>query len=328
MHSLAFIHHINIAVRLKILFPFHNGGQIGGGIKRSPVRLTDQAGRNLLGVRIPGHIHYQSTLALMGQPLIQQHLNHVPDVGFRVAFTLPQIEFHVQVRVIFLKISHRNSHDMLPYCPEWGISSLKLQSRLMSPLLKHLIRLGLGAGRRIYLLQLADGKGRLLGKWPHKGFVKIHQLRLPVPEFLNDKAHLQSPVPQVHITNHMVAQETAHTLYALPDNSRPQMTHMERLCHVGPAVIHDNSLRLLRCFQSQLICPGHGTRILCQKLLGQFQVDETRHHSHCLGKNRVGAAGDQMFHHLVRYINGLLLICLSRCHGTVALVLTQVGTVG
>ena len=37
VHSLAFIHHVNIAVRLKILFPFHNGCQIGCGIKRSSV---------------------------------------------------------------------------------------------------------------------------------------------------------------------------------------------------------------------------------------------------------------------------------------------------
>ena len=136
----------------------------------------------------------------------------------------------------------------------------------MGPLLKGLVLLGLGAGRGINFLQLADGEGRLLWVLPGVALVKIDQLRLAVPKFLDDQAHLQAPVAQMHVADHVVAQEIAQALDALADHGRAQMAHVQRLGHIGPTVVHDDGLRLFRLLQAQLLTSGHPLHVVRQEL--------------------------------------------------------------
>ena len=141
MHALAFIHHINITVRMEVLLTLNNGGKVGGGIQGSAVGFPYETGRNLLGICLLCHIHHKGALAFVSQAFIHQHLDHVRNIRLRIAFALPQVKFHIQVGIIFLKVLHGHGHDMLPDGPVGGISLLKLQGRLMGPFLKRLIGL-------------------------------------------------------------------------------------------------------------------------------------------------------------------------------------------
>ena len=106
MHALAFIHHIDIAVRMEILLTLNNGGKVGGGIQGSAVGFPYEAGRDFLAVCLFCNIHHKGALALIGQAFIHQHLDHVRNIRLGIAFALPQVKFHIQVGIILLKVLH------------------------------------------------------------------------------------------------------------------------------------------------------------------------------------------------------------------------------
>ena len=62
----------------------------------------------------------------MYQSLCFQSVDHLLDIWLCIAFALPQVKFHIQVGIIFLKVRYRNIHNMLPDGSEWRISLLKL----------------------------------------------------------------------------------------------------------------------------------------------------------------------------------------------------------
>ena len=140
----------------------------------------------------------------------------------------------------------------------------------MGSVLKRLVRLGLGAGRRIDLLQLADGKGRLLRVGPCMIRIKIGKLRLPVPQLLDDQSHLKAPVPQVDVSDHLMAHKGSQPLYALADHGGTQMAYMKGLGYIGPAVIHNNRFFFLRLLKPQLVSFRHLFHIAGQKAFRQL----------------------------------------------------------
>ena len=137
----------------------------------------------------------------------------------------------------------------------------------MGPLFKYLIGFRFGAGRRINLLQLADGKRSLLRIWSLERRIKIGQIRLPVPQLLDDQPHLKSPVAQMNVADHMVSQEFSQTLYALANYRRAQVSHMKRLGHIGPAVVHNDGFFFLRLLHSKLRGGRHFSHIARQEFL-------------------------------------------------------------
>ena len=86
-------------------------------------------------------------------------------------------------------------------------------------------------------------------------------------KFCDDQSHLQTPVSQMYITNHIMTDITAHTLYTLTDNSGTKMSHMQWFCHIGSAVIHDDRLWLGSLLATVTLICLHLTKILCQILL-------------------------------------------------------------
>ena len=126
MHVLALVHHVNIPVRMEILLALDNGSQIRGGVEGRAVGLAHQTGRNLLGVRLLGHVHHQGSLALVGQPLFREQIDQPGNVGLRVALPFPEVKGHVQIAVILLQVRNGNPDNVVPDSPKRRITVLKL----------------------------------------------------------------------------------------------------------------------------------------------------------------------------------------------------------
>ena len=100
------------------------------------------------------------------------------------------------------------------------IATLQFEGCLLCPLTKCRIYLGFRARCRINILQLGNRKRRLRRILAGIIRVKIYQIRLTVMQLLDDQSHLQSPVTQMNITDHLISHKTAHALDALSDDRR------------------------------------------------------------------------------------------------------------
>ena len=85
------------------------------------------------------------------------------------------------------------------------IALLQLEGRGLGALLEGLVHFGLAAGGRVDVLQLTDSKRRLGRILAGIVLIEINQIRLAVTQLLDDKAHLQAPVTQMYIADHVVA---------------------------------------------------------------------------------------------------------------------------
>ena len=195
----------------------------------------------------------------------------------------------------------------------------------MGLLRKARILLGLRTGRRIDLLQLPDGEGCLLRIFPLVVLLEIRKLRLPLLQFLNDQSHLQAPVAQVDVPDHLVPEEPEQPLHALPDDRRPQMPHVKGLGHVGAAVIDDDGLRFFGRADPEPFPAPHPLQVIRQECPGKLHIDKAGIHCSDLLKHLVPR---KLPHHVVRDPDGRLLIELRPGHGTVALVFAEVRPVG
>ena len=83
----------------------------------------------------------------------------------------------------------------------------------------------------------------------------------------------------MNIADHLMAHKTAHALNGFTDDSGTEMAHVQGLCHIGSAVVHDHSLRMLRRLHSQLLSSPHPIHIIGQKAASDLQVNEARHNS-------------------------------------------------
>ena len=103
------------------------------------------------------------------------------------------------------------------------------------------------------------------------------------------------------------------------------MSHVNRLGHVGSAVIQNDFLGAVRLFHAHPLAAGHLIHIFRQKLSGQTDVDKSRIYR--LHGREQGAAG-KLCRHILRNHNGSLPVCLRRRHGAVTLIFTQIRSVG
>ena len=94
---------------------------------------------------------------------------------------------------------------MLPDGSKRRIAFLKLKGSSLGALLKSLVHFGLAAGGRVDVFQLTDGKWWLRRILSGVILIKINQIRLTVTQFLDNESHLQTPVTQMYVTNHIVA---------------------------------------------------------------------------------------------------------------------------
>ena len=214
---------------------------------------------------------------------------------------------------------------MFPDGPVAPVSVLELVGSVVGAAGKGLVYLALGAGRGVNLLQLRDGKGRLRRIRTGESWIKIRKLRLPLPQLFNNQAHLQAPVAQVDVADDAVSEVTGDALDALADDGGAEMAHVQRLCHVGPAVVHHNGLGLRLRLQAEAGSLGH-LRHIVPKISGvQRQIQKAGFHS--LNPCKHGLAL-QLRRHGLGQLQRRAVGLLGRRHGAVALVFTQIRAVG
>ena len=174
-----------------------------------------------------------------------------------IGFSLPEIEFHIQIFIISLQIRNGYLHDMVPQRTISSHTALQLKGGFHCFFLISRVFLGFTACSRIDLLKLGNGKGRLSRIFSRIGLVKIDKGRLSLLKFLYDQSHLKPPVPKMNVTDHLMTGISCNSLDALPDNSRAQMPYMKGLCHIGSAIINDDLLGMFRCVQSEFVAGCH-----------------------------------------------------------------------
>ena len=214
---------------------------------------------------------------------------------------------------------------MIPQSAVSPVSLLQLMSCRHGFFFIGFVFLGTGAGRRIDLLQFTDGKGRFLGIFSLIIYLKINQIRLSFLQFCNNQPHLQSPVSQMHIADHLMSQETSHPFYTFTNDGGAQMPHVKRLCHIGAAVIQDNGFWFFHQIHRQMIILLHFMQISRQQSLLDLQIDESRLYCLSAGKYRTAL---QAPHHLFGNHQRRLFIFFRAGHGAVALIFAQIRPVG
>ena len=129
------------------------------------------------------------------------------------------------------------------------------------PLFIGLVHLTFSACRWIDFLQLRYGKRRFFRVFSRIVFIKIGKIRLSYLQLRNDLAHLQSPVSQMNVTGHIMPRITKDSLDALPDYGGTKMSHVQRLRHIGSAIVDDDGLLLLRLRHTEFFRRRHLVQI-------------------------------------------------------------------
>ena len=308
-----------------ILLTLYQRGKVGGGVEGGAVRLEDDTGRNLLLVAFLLNLHHQSALTFHSIAAILQVLDHIGDVGFGVAFALPQVKVHIQVGIVLFQVSHGHIHNMVPDGHIASFALLQLQSSFMGTGGEFRILFAAGGGGGVDLFQLTDGERRLGGIFAVKIGVEVGKLRLRFPDALDDQTHLQTPVTQMHVTNDVIAEVTLDALDGLADDGRTDVTHMQGFCHVGSAVVNDHGFGLGFPLQAELFSHSHPVQVLSHKFRLQPQVDEAG--LYCLHCGESGIFF-QTCHNFLCDHQGRFLICLGGPEGAIALIFAQIRTTG
>ena len=140
----------------------------------------------------------------------------------------------------------------------------------------------------------------------------------------------------MNIAHHMISQEISHPTNAFSNNCRTKMSHMQRLCHIGSAVIHNNGFSMTNFIQPQLRSLSHTFHILCQIQGIDTKIDKSRHY--CIDiliqKNRSFSCSSshtalllQLCNYIWSNINRFLFIGFCSCHSAIALIFTEIRAV-
>ena len=325
MQGLALVREIEHLAGTEVLHPLNQGGQIRGSVDGGAVGFHQNAGGNFLGIGFLLDGNDQGTVGDHGDALGLHVLDHGRNIGLGVAFSHPHVEADVEVGVVLLQIGHGDAHDVLPHGPVAPVALLELEGGVVGTAGKVLVHLALGAGAGVDLLQLRDGEGGLCGVFSGEGRIKIGQLRPALPDFLDNQAHLQTPVAQVNVADDPVAEIAADTFEALADDGGAQVSHMQRFGHVGPTVIHDDGAGIGVGLHAEALGPGHTGHIIPQEGGGDVEVQKAGIHGGDHGEHGVAL---QLGGHGLGDLNGGPVVGLGGWHGAVALVLAQVRAVG
>ena len=193
----------------------------------------------------------------MCEAFLFEFLHHAGNQVLNVGFSFPQIEFHIQLIIVSFDIRKRYIHDVLPERTISAYAILKFLRILQRALLVSFVHLALSAGRRVNLFQIRYGKRRLLRIFSLIAFIKIRKLRLSFLQLCNDLPHLQPPVAQMDIADHLMPRIAQNPFHALSDDCSAQMPDMKRLRHVGSAVVDDDGFLFFRLRHAEFFCRSH-----------------------------------------------------------------------
>ena len=308
---------------IPVLHTLQNGGQIGGSIDGRSVGFDEDHRRNFLLVTLLSHGNHPSALAENCQTAALQILYHAGDVGIGIAFTQPLFVVDVQRIIDSLQVGQRNAHDVIPDGPVAPATLLQLVSCHMGLFGKHGILL-LAGGSGIDLFQIGQSERRFNGVFAGEIGVKIGEVGLALLQLCNDQTHLQTPVTQMDVTDGLIAHKGMKPLQSLTDDSRTQVTNVQRLGDVCSAVVHHNGLSLAHFGNTEVGGGAHLLQIALEEAVRQLQVDKAGHN----GLHQRVVTLIQLCYHCVCDHDRCTLILLGGGQCAIALIFAKVGAVG
>ena len=243
VESLPLVGDVEHLVRLPVLHTLDHGRQVGGGIDGRAVALDENTGRNFFLVLFLGN---GDDPGAVGEDCVTLFLHigdHSRDVGIRIAFTQPLFIVDIQHIVDPVQVRQGNTHHVIPDGTVAGTALLQLIGGNVGLFGKHGVCL-FGRCGGVDLLQFRKSEGRLLRVRAGVAGIEIAKLRLTELKLRDDKAHLQTPVTHMDVTDGVVAEEFVKPLQGLADDGRPQVTDVQRLCHISSTVVYHDGLAI------------------------------------------------------------------------------------
>ena len=180
-----------------------------------------------------------------------------------------------------------------------------------------LIYFGFAACTWIDFFQFADGERCFLRIFSLIAVIKINKLRFAVFEFCDDKAHLESPVTEMYVTDHLVSYISADTFDTLSNDRGTKMSYVERFCYVRSAVVDDDGLWCLCSLDRVFRVCFHFLKIVCKEFLSDSEVDETWFYNLC---HRKDLAVLKIYNYIICDHERGFLVSFGSCHCSVALI--------
>ena len=91
---------VHIFLRVIILLTLDDGGKVGRGVERRAVRFDENAGRDLLRVRLLLHRHDQRALGFHAEAPGLDGFEHLRDILLRVALAEPDVKAHTEIVIV------------------------------------------------------------------------------------------------------------------------------------------------------------------------------------------------------------------------------------
>ena len=276
MLPLPVVDHVEYAVGLELLHALVYGRQVGRAVQHGAVGFLQHQRRDrFLVVRIVD-FHDQGAPAFPGVSLRLQAFYQAMKPVLGIALSEPQVEMDIQQFVALPEVVDGHITEMLPQRAVTRPAGLEFHRGLTGGLGEFRVAFFSLAGLGIQLLQVTDGHRGLFGIQPRIAGVEIGQVGLAVPETLDDETHLQPPVAQVHVADHIVAQKTADPHDALADDGGPEMADVERLGHVGAPVVYEDTPRSRDGFATHSLVLVYFLDVGGDEVVLQHDVDEAR----------------------------------------------------
>ena len=127
------------------------------------------------------------------------------------------------------------------------------------------------------------------------------------------------------VSNDLVAEEAVNALDALSDDGRAQMSHMERLGHIGAAIVEHNGLGRSLRLHAEGRRGGHTRHIVPQNRRAHRQVEEAGLYRLHLCEHRFPL---ELLSHSFRQLQRRTVRLLGCRHGAIALIFAQIRAIG
>ena len=245
MAMLAVIDDIENESGMIVAHPLDDGGEIGGAVEHAAVRLDQDQRRHRLLVVVARHRHDQRAFADLGQAARLQIVQHGSDQIMDGAFAVPQIELARPGWRIRgsgpAPTPSRNAatgRDSRGGHPASSTVARRAASSRAGSALQAADAAGYSSSRSSMVTGDCSGYG------PLNGGVEIDRRDAAQFHFGDQLAHLQAPIAQMHVADHMPAIGAVKPLQAIADDGGAQMPHMHGLGDIGPAEIDDRGAAL------------------------------------------------------------------------------------
>ena len=213
---------------------------------------------------------------------------------------------------------------MLPQGDISRMSFLQLRCDLLCLLHVIFMLFRISARMWIDLFQIRNRKWCLFRIFSRKISIKIRKFRLTMTYFVDDQTDLQSPVTQVHISDHLISHEAADTFYTLSNDCRAQMSYVKWLCDIGSTIINDYRALFFRRRNTKFFLCHHGFSKIHKQFSAYGYVDKSRFYHLYFFKNIVLF---YCFYYFFRNLKRRHFVLFCCRHRTITLILAKIRAV-